>query len=80
MKAPRLLTAKNALPTARRFFAEEGYTGPVELAEGDGWIEVFVDESASDKAIEVSGGRLAEIKNIGVALRITRRMSGAAPG
>ena len=39
-----------------------------------------MDESASDKAIEVSGGRLAEIKNIGVALRITRRMSGAAPG
>lgn len=70
---PPLLTARNATRTARTAFADEGYTGPLEVREAPGLVEILVGPDATDRAIEVAGGRLAEIKNTGVELRITRR-------
>lgn len=71
-KLPPLLTARNCKAAVRAVFADEGYTGAIDVREGAGWIEVTVGASATDAAIESAGARLSEIKNAGVELRIKR--------
>lgn len=71
-KLPPLLTARNCKAAVRAAFADEGYTGPIDVRDGAGWIEITVDAGATDAAIEAAGARLSEIKNVGVELRIKR--------
>lgn len=72
LELPPLLTAGNALATIKAVLAEEGYTGPVLLEEGAGWVRVSVAPGIPEQGLRRAVERLAPIVNAGVAFEIVR--------